>query len=45
MGEEVTTIQISKTTVQRLKQIGRKGETYDRIIQRLLKIIEKEGPV
>jgi len=30
-----TTIKVRKTTLERLKDIGRKGETYDDIIQRL----------
>jgi hypothetical protein len=34
---EITTIQISKETRELLRQIGRKGETYDQIIRRLIK--------
>jgi len=33
---EHTTIQISKDTQARLSKLGRKGETYDEIIQKLL---------
>jgi hypothetical protein len=35
-NKELTTIQITKATVERLKEIGRKSETYDQIINRLL---------
>jgi len=34
--EEFTTIQVSKKTRDDLKRIGKKGETYDEIIRRLL---------
>ena len=33
---ETTTIRLNKTTVKKLKQVGRKGETYDQIINQLL---------
>lgn len=33
----ITTIQISKETKELLRRIGRKGETYDQIIRRLIK--------
>ena len=33
---QVTTIQIEKDTRERLREFGRKGETYDRLIRRLL---------
>lgn len=36
MTTEKTTIWITKSTRERLKDIGRKGETYDEIITRLL---------
>lgn len=35
-SEEITTIQISKETRERLKRVGYKGETYEKIIKRLL---------
>lgn len=35
-GGEITTIQISKETRERLKRVGYKGETYEKIIKRLL---------
>lgn len=34
--EDITTIQITKETREKLKKIGRKGETYNDIILRLL---------
>lgn len=36
MTSEKTTIWITKSTRERLKDIGRKGETYDEIITWLL---------
>ncbi|MHC1602380.1 MAG: DUF7557 family protein [Methermicoccaceae archaeon] len=39
MGE-YTTIQISKETKERLAQLGRKGDTYEAIIRRLLDAYE-----
>ena len=36
---DVTTIQISKDTREELKALGSKGETYDEIIKRLLKMV------
>ncbi len=35
---EETTIQIKKITREKLKKIGRKGQTYDEIIENLLEI-------
>ena len=37
-----TTISIKRDTLEKIKMIGRKGETYDDIINRLLKIGEEE---
>lgn len=37
MGKNITTIQISKTIRDKLKELGKKGETYDEIIGRLIK--------
>ena len=31
-----TTISLSRETVQKLKNLGRKGETYDQIIRKLI---------
>jgi hypothetical protein len=36
MCEELTTIKIRKETRDVLKSVGKKGETYDEIINRLL---------
>jgi hypothetical protein len=36
MNEEFTTIKIRKDTRDTLKSIGKKGETYDDILNRLL---------
>ena len=33
---EWTTIRVRKETVSMLKELGRKGETYDDVIQRLI---------
>ncbi|WP_309493380.1 DUF7557 family protein [Candidatus Hecatella orcuttiae] len=44
MGKsEVTTIQISKTIRERLKELGKKGETYDDILERLLQLAKVGG--
>jgi len=39
----VTTIPLEKETRDRLKSLGRKGETYDRILRRLISLAEYEG--
>jgi hypothetical protein len=36
MSEELTSIKIKKSTRDELKGIGKKGETYDDIVNRLL---------
>jgi hypothetical protein len=38
-----TTISIEKETRERLRSFGRKGETYDQILRRLLSLAEYEG--
>jgi len=38
--ESITTIQISKETRDKLKELGKKGDTYDEIVKRLLKLAE-----
>ncbi len=38
---EMTTIQISKETREMLKQLGRKGETYDDIIRKLIELAKR----
>ncbi len=35
---DMTTIQISKETREMLKELGKKGETYDDIIRKLIEI-------
>ena len=39
----VTTIPLEKETRDRLRSLGRKGETYDRILRRLISLAEYEG--
>lgn len=39
--EEKTTIQITKVTRDKLKNLGKKGETYDEIINLLLATAER----
>lgn len=36
-----TTIQVSKETRDKLKKLGRKGQTYDEVIENLLEISKK----
>jgi len=38
-----TTIPVEKETQDRLKALGRKGETYDQILMRLISLAEYEG--
>ena len=38
---DLTTIPLTKETRDMLKRIGRKGETYDELIRRLITIVEK----
>lgn len=42
-GSEFTTIGIRKTTRDRLKEIGKKGDFYDDIIQRMLEFCEEHS--
>jgi len=42
MERGFVTIRISKETRERLKALGRKGETYDDVIARLIEFYEKE---
>jgi hypothetical protein len=39
--ENVTTIQIGKATRDELKKLGKKGETYDEIIKKLIEKAKK----
>lgn len=41
--KDLTTIQLSKTVRERLKKLGKKGETYDDIIRRLIEIAESDA--
>ncbi|MEM2959379.1 MAG: hypothetical protein QW261_13860, partial [Candidatus Jordarchaeaceae archaeon] len=43
MTKDLTTIQLSKTVRERLKKLGKKGETYDDIIRRLIEIAESDA--
>ena len=38
---EVTTIQVSKETREELRELGKKGETYDQLINRLIETARK----
>lgn len=40
---DLTTIQISKETREMLKSLGKKGETYDDIIRRLIELAKRVG--
>ena len=40
--ENITTIQIDKTTRDELKKRGMKGETYDEIIKKVLELAKKQ---
>lgn len=42
INKELTTIPITKGTRDRLKAIGRKGETYDALILRIIEALEKK---
>ena len=39
----VTTIPVEKDTRERLRSFGKKGETYDQILRRLMSLAEYEG--
>jgi predicted CopG family antitoxin len=41
LASSVTTIQITKDTREQLKELGRKGETYDQLINRLVKLAKR----
>lgn len=40
MPKDVTTIQVSKHVRDKLKALGKKGETYDEILEKLIKLAE-----
>ena len=39
---KITTIQVSLKTKKMLDEVGKKGETYDQILQKLLKFYMKK---
>jgi len=39
--ENMTTIQLSTETRDQLKELGKKGETYDEIIKKLLESVKE----
>jgi hypothetical protein len=39
----VTTIPLDKETRERLRSFGKKGETYDQILKRLMSLAKYEG--
>lgn len=41
MGD-ITTIPLTKRTRDRLRQLGRKGETYDELLRRLMDAYEEK---
>ncbi len=43
MANDLTTIQISKMTRDRLKKLGTKGETYDQVLMRLIEVARKSA--
>jgi transcriptional regulator len=40
MAKDVTTVRISTELRNKLKKLGSKGETYEEIIERILKVAE-----
>ena len=43
MAGSVTTIQINKATRDQLRQLGRKGETYDQVVLRLIEMAKRSA--
>ena len=43
MTGDMTTIQISKMTREQLRHLGRKGETYDQVLNRLIEMARKSA--
>jgi hypothetical protein len=43
MAGDLTTIQLSKMTRDQLRKLGRKGETYDQVLIRLIQIAKKSA--
>ncbi len=42
---EITTIKISKKTLNKIKKLGSMGESYEDVIKRLIKYAEGTDPV
>lgn len=40
--QEITTITIRKETREKLKELGKKGETYDDILNRLIQFYQRK---
>ncbi len=40
---EVTTVKVTKKTRERLAELGKKSETYEQIIERLIEFYEKKS--
>jgi len=38
---EITTIQISRETREELKELGKKGDTYDEIIKKIMQRVKE----
>lgn len=43
MPKDITTIPLTKTTRDRLKALGRKGETYDELLNRIMDAYEPDA--
>jgi hypothetical protein len=41
MAGDLTTIQITKLTREQLRSLGRKGETYDQVLNRLIEMARR----
>lgn len=44
LGNFITTIQIRIQTRELLKRMGRKGESYDGLVRRLIQLVQEENP-
>ena len=40
-----TTMKTKRETLQRLKNVGKFGESYDKVVNRLLDEVEKDGDI
>jgi predicted CopG family antitoxin len=45
MGTNNTTIQIQTDTREVLKKIGQKGESYDKLVRRLIQQVEENNEI